>query len=117
MVLQRIRIAAIVRIEADADAARDVELVHLDEKRPRQLVEDLATDHRRILGSADAAEQNDELVAAGARHRVGGAHAGRQSLRDILQEPIADPMRSDEHTTELQSLLRRSYAVLCVKKT
>src|SRR3546814_16374836 len=92
MVLQRIRIAAIVRIEADADAARDVELVHLDEKRPRQLVEDLATDHRRILGSADAAEQNDELVAAGARPRVGGAHAGRQSLRAILQQQLADPL-------------------------
>src|SRR3546814_1066441 len=81
--LQRIRIAAIVRIDADADAARDVELVHLDEKRPRQLVEDLATDHRRILGSADAAEQND---------------------------------RSEEHTSELQSLMRISYAVFCLKK-
>src|SRR3546814_6009881 len=28
-----------------------------------------------------------------------------------------DAMRSEEHTSELQSLMRTSYAVLCLKKT
>src|SRR3546814_3067146 len=29
----------------------------------------------------------------------------------------ANPRRSEEHTSELQSLMRTSYAVLCLKKT
>src|SRR3546814_3928881 len=31
--------------------------------------------------------------------------------------PLADAVRSEEHTSELQSLLRISYAVFCLKKT
>src|SRR3546814_10300637 len=30
---------------------------------------------------------------------------------------ISSPSRSEEHTSELQSLMRTSYAVLCLKKT
>src|SRR3546814_8214975 len=30
--------------------------------------------------------------------------------------PICDEMRSEEHTSELQSLMRISYAVFCLKK-
>src|SRR3546814_7580356 len=29
--------------------------------------------------------------------------------------PVADPARSEEHTSELQSLMRKSYAVFCLK--
>src|SRR3546814_2628036 len=48
------------------------------------------------------------------RHcRAGGAGAGEQLLsRDHLR---ALP-RSEEHTSELQSLMRISYAVFCLKK-
>src|SRR3546814_8213490 len=35
--------------------------------------------------------------------------------RDIAA--IEDAVRSEEHTSELQSLLRNSYAVFCLKKT
>src|SRR3546814_7990770 len=35
---------------------------------------------------------------------------------DILNEPNWD-FRSEEHTSELQSLMRISYAVFCLKKT
>src|SRR3546814_8699326 len=31
-------------------------------------------------------------------------------------DAIAGPMRSEEHTSELQSLMRISYAVFCLKK-
>src|SRR3546814_3081566 len=55
-------------------------------------------------------------VAAGA-----GGHAGRQSPFALVQEirewfdgPVA--LRSEEHTSELQSLMRISYAVFCLKK-
>src|SRR3546814_2564036 len=39
------------------------------------------------------------------QRRAGGAELG------------ADGMRSEEHTSELQSLMRISYAVFCLKKT
>src|SRR3546814_10491042 len=32
------------------------------------------------------------------------------------REPLSRPPRSDEHTSELQSLMRISYAVFCLKK-
>src|SRR3546814_2427773 len=34
----------------------------------------------------------------------------------ILQPALAREMRSEEHTSELQSLMRISYAVFCLKK-
>src|SRR3546814_4084362 len=35
---------------------------------------------------------------------------------DALTTTIEDSMRSEEHTSELQSLMRISYAVFCLKK-
>src|SRR3546814_3633719 len=34
----------------------------------------------------------------------------------MLEQAIADQRRSEEHTSELQSLMRISYAVFCLKK-
>src|SRR3546814_2016792 len=53
-----------------------------------------------------------ELAAAFGRHRREARHvaAGREaSFR-------AGQYRSEEHTSELQSLMRSSYAVFCLKK-
>src|SRR3546814_4897102 len=36
--------------------------------------------------------------------------------RSIAPRPIEDAARSEEHTSELQSLMRISYAVFCLKK-
>src|SRR3546814_12018400 len=42
---------------------------------------------------------------------------GLSSTRRDLHESANDaPMRSEEHTSELQSLMRISYAVFCLKK-
>src|SRR3546814_7403845 len=47
---------------------------------------------------------------------------GRQVKRRVEQKPIAPGkildlrIRSEEHTSELQSLMRISYAVFCLKK-
>src|SRR3546814_6666593 len=41
---------------------------------------------------------------------VGGATAARQGVR-----PRLSPQRSEEHTSEIQSLMRISYAVFCFK--
>src|SRR3546814_6667679 len=35
----------------------------------------------------------------------------------LLRERVRDTLRSEEHTSELQSLMRISYAVFCLKKT
>src|SRR3546814_7402619 len=50
-----------------------------------------------------------------------GAAGGcaRARLRDQqrnLADQLADVVRSEEHTSELQSLMRISYAVFCLKK-
>src|SRR3546814_3915568 len=39
-----------------------------------------------------------------------------QAWYDRYREAIAPPERSEEHTAELQSLMRISYAVFCLKK-
>src|SRR3546814_6019212 len=59
---------------------------------------------------------------------VGRAKFGRRRLLDSRQVPYAldarhlhaeadAEIRSEEHTSELQSLMRISYAVFCLKKT
>src|SRR3546814_7404959 len=45
---------------------------------------------------------------------VAHEQAALQALRDV-REPARD-LRSEEHTSELQSLMRISYAVFCLKK-
>src|SRR3546814_8092654 len=37
-------------------------------------------------------------------------------IGDTLSQVGHDPLRSEEHTSELQSLMRISYAVFCLKK-
>src|SRR3546814_8673081 len=57
---------------------------------------------------------NDEFGVYGAlkflQQRVPGLHVGGKSA-------LALQGRSEEHTSELQSLMRISYAVFCLKKT
>src|SRR3546814_4961192 len=45
------------------------------------------------------------------------ASAPRDNGSDRERKAGADPGRSEEHTSELQSLMRISYAVFCLKKT
>src|SRR3546814_4496295 len=40
----------------------------------------------------------------------------RHILRSVQRRPAAARQRSEEHTSELQSLMRISYAVFCLKK-
>ncbi len=54
-----------------------------------QDVHDARRERRRIVLVADRGADEDELVAAEAGHRVGGAYHGRQPARDFLQKFIA----------------------------
>src|SRR3546814_3812788 len=48
--------------------------------------------------------------------RRGGADRARDAAAATGREYPALPCRSEEHTSELQSLMRISYAVFCLKK-
>src|SRR3546814_4598722 len=49
---------------------------------------------------------------------AGGRRVGQQAQVTMVSqlEPASLPDRSEEHTSELQSLMRISYAVFCLKK-
>src|SRR3546814_5788654 len=65
---------------------------------------------RRALADLDAlAADHQPRVVHHHEHRAHPAHF----LADDLAEAI---LRSEEHTSELQSLMRTSYAVFCLKK-
>src|SRR3546814_9543909 len=52
----------------------------------------------------------------GARPGGGGRHLSWPARRRGLRAGAAAGARSEEHTSELQSLMRNSYAVFCLKK-
>src|SRR3546814_13496588 len=63
--------------------------------------------------------RHDSLSMAPRRVRPGhgGLHAAARTGRDpVLERRRARRTRSEEHTSELQSLMRISYAVFCLKK-
>src|SRR3546814_3961728 len=63
-----------------------------------------------VLGHQDSRGENDEVrVGHARRRRWRGQHRENAGVRMIVA-------RSEEHTSELQSLLRISYAVFCLKK-
>src|SRR3546814_4653086 len=66
-----------------------------------------------IIGGAVSGLMRVELAEPGIQYLVGWAslfHGGPQSFDESLH------FRSEEHTSELQSLMRSSYAVFCLKQ-
>src|SRR3546814_2664938 len=62
---------------------------------------------------ADAAQQASSALRV--TIAIGTPRAGELAYEDLVAEGSGGP-RSDEHTSELQSLMRISYAVFCLKK-
>src|SRR3546814_7264178 len=79
-------------------------------------------DHDDAVARVDeAVEEPEEVVDVGEMQARRGfvEHIDRPRLRhrDRELEPLPLPARrSEEHTSELQSLMRISYAVFCLKK-
>src|SRR3546814_10321179 len=79
-----------------------------------------------LLVSAQRAAGEDEEQAAhreqhrrtdeGETQRIRHADRGREIARDAGKLGCETVARSEEHTSELQSLMRNSYAVFCLKK-
>src|SRR3546814_9136857 len=94
---------------------------HLDTNIQRILagfgtLRDLVTDVRASLADAaarDAQRAEDEE----ARDKAIAARLVDPAVLAARAEAGARHGRSEEHTSELQSLMRNSYAVLCLKKT
>src|SRR3546814_3875599 len=64
----------------------------------------------------DAALAHDALGLVDVDELLGLDRGGEPGGVDLLQDVVV-PERSEEHTSELQSLMRISYAVFCLNKT
>src|SRR3546814_9209157 len=73
--------------------------------------------HRRIEFIRDGAEQRPGCPVVARDGAVDVAHpAAGLAAQQLADQALADAARSEEHTSELQSLMRTSYAVFCLKK-
>src|SRR3546814_2661992 len=96
---------------------------------PRSTRTDTLFPYTTLFRSADPRRRhrlgNDAVDAVGEHGRAGaigpdaaadaGRRAGRRDRRHVRSAQGRDD-RSEEHTSELQSLMRISYAVFCLKK-
>src|SRR3546814_1933694 len=69
---------------------------------------------RRGVGKGAAAGHR-RISSSRALYRPGPSQ-GRRALHDLHTVQAQGGGRSEEHTSELQSLMRISYAVFCLKK-
>src|SRR3546814_2675661 len=78
-----------------------------------------AEEAARAFVGVDDAERHPETGslarAIGAEHAIDAARRHREA-DPVDRLVIAEIFRSEEHTSELQSLMRISYAVFCLKK-
>src|SRR3546814_2743313 len=109
---QRVGLAeAIVGGGAEAGGNREIDALpghrHAVHKAGQLLGQPLAL-RQRGVGHDDG-----ELVAADASHVVAFPRVALQNLAAGAPDRIAGRMRSEEHTSELPSQMRTSYAVCC----
>src|SRR3546814_3607796 len=103
------------RAEVSQGQDRAVAALHL---RPRGLGQRRQRIGRDVLGDGEvlAGQAVEEVAADRFARRVGDAvDEDVEAVAPALAE--LGEARSEEHTSELQSLMRISYAVFCLKKT
>src|SRR3546814_10458178 len=99
-------------------------VVVLPDGNERQVCADGVIERGILIGAAVMSDLDDVVLAkarrcAQAHLRLRGKVAQQQDRRDFPAGHIdrhAGGIRSEEHTSELQSLMRISYAVFCLKK-
>src|SRR3546814_10376640 len=72
---------------------------------------------RQMEAVAERSDTRDQFAIARPRGPLDEQPGGSVGIVAILRIWRRAAARSEEHTAELQSLMRNSYAVLCVKKT
>src|SRR3546814_7168051 len=87
---------------------------------PRSTRTDTLFPYTTLFRSHDAVPDLDHTRSARRRTELGCAQIpqgrSRRSVRSTCQRQTRRWRRSEEHTSELQSLMRISYAVFCLKK-
>src|SRR3546814_3680049 len=79
----------------------------------RDIVIDLICYRRRGHNEADEPSGTQPLMY----QKIAKQRTTRELYADsLIQSKVLDDERSEEHTSELQSLMRISYAVFCLKK-
>src|SRR3546814_1750913 len=82
----------------------------------RKYLPGLATGEKiGCFGLTEPDAGSDPAVMRTRAAKIDGGYRLTGSKMWITNSPIAD-LRSEEHTSELQSLMRNSYAVFCLKK-
>src|SRR3546814_10196405 len=108
------RVAHMIAVEGVPEPVLDHGVDHLEIAHLRALAQLGAV--RRQAHALLAAGDDDVAVAQ--PDRLGAQRDGAQARAAHLVHHIGGPLdrRSEEHTSELQSLMRISYAVFCLKK-
>src|SRR3546814_3290593 len=110
-----------LRIGHEESVAVDREVEQAVRRRQRSL----AVDEHLVDRPRAAVARRRSLRAVAHQHLeeagIGALEARRRLVGDVLRdrlkgEALAAQGRSEEHTSELQSLMRISYAVFCLKK-
>src|SRR3546814_5599036 len=100
-----------------SDWSSDVCSSDLDIARFETLLAQAARPIFIVGGSRWTPEARDALIAFAERLDVPVAAAFRRAaLFPATNAQFVGDLRSEEHTSELQSLMRKSYAVFCLKK-
>src|SRR3546814_1055775 len=99
----------------DPGPARDVAAHHQDDAELAQRMGEAEHDRGEVAPERERRGDGEEgIERRGAQRRGGLERAAADRLERALQR--LDDERSEEHTSELQSLMRISYAVFCLKK-
>src|SRR3546814_7598217 len=108
--------AGVAGLQAIATARRLGAIVSAMDVRPaaREQVESLGATFVEV----DSDEKHQAETTAGYAREMSAAYRQRQAgkLHEHLKRTDVVVTRSEEHTSELQSLMRNSYAVFCLKK-
>src|SRR3546814_8916431 len=109
---QRIEAGAAFRLLAERHGAAEIGEV-------RRQQQTWMRDATRAMATGDMAVALRSYSDAGVVHAAGTRDAARAALIDRWDaerrcDPAASRIRSEEHTSELQSLMRISYAVFCL---
>src|SRR3546814_3680683 len=105
--------------DLDADQRADQDRLHEDQRRHDQrhqhhIIDD--RERRRLPrgGAHDTPRLSAPSSSANGRRLSTRSHTAMTAI--MIGMPSNRPGRSEEHTSELQSLMRTSYAVFCLKK-
>ena len=86
---ERFRILAVVRVDADADAAGNAERIAVEVKRRLKFARDPLGRHRGIGERADRTENNQKFIAAEAGNGIVFTRTSVEPLCDTLQQFVA----------------------------